>query len=249
MEEFCPTATCPVTDVAIPEGSILVKVVSLAVVDAVNPCTLAVLTLILLAIWTLGSKKRREILLAGLVFSFSVYLMYFFYGLLMTKFFQSLQGLTQIRFWLHHALGYSAIILGLLNLKDFINYRPGGFLTEMPLFLRLKTQSLFFKVTSPKGAFGVGAFVTLFLLPCTIGPYVICAGILCSFSFFKALLWLLFYNLIFILPMLVITGFCYLGMTTAEKVQDWREEKVRYLHLIAGLIMLSLGLAMVLDWI
>lgn len=249
MENFCPTTTCPTASVTISEGSTLAKVLSLALVDAVNPCTLAVLTLMLLAIWTLGSKKRRELLLAGLAFSSAVYVMYLFYGLVMIKFFQTFQGLTVIRFWLHKLLGFAAIILGLLNIKDFLRYKPGGFLTEMPMFLRPKAQSLFFKVTSPKGAFGVGAFVTLFLLPCTIGPYIICTGILCSFSILGAMPWLLLYNFIFILPMLVITGLCYLGMTTAERVQDWREGKIRYLHLVAGLIMLALGIAMILGWV
>ena len=249
MENICPSASCPRPEVVISEGSTLAKVVSLAIVDAVNPCSLAVLTLMLLAIWTLGSKKRRDLLLAGLAFTFSVFVMYFLYGLVIIRFFQVVQALTIVKLWLYKILGFAAIILGLLNIKDFIRYKPGGFLTEMPMFLRPKAQSLFFKATSPKGAFGIGAFVTLFLLPCTIGPYIICAGILCSFSILQALPWLLLYNLVFVLPMLAITTFCYLGLTTAERVQGWREEKVRYLHLIAGLIIFALGLAMVLGWV
>ena len=117
------------------------------------------------------------------------------------------------------------------------------------MFLRPKVQSLFFKVTSPKGAFVVGGLVTFFLLPCTIGPYVICGGILCTLSLLEAMPWLLLYNLIFILPMLVITGVCYIGFTTVERVSGWREENIRYLHLVAGLIILGLGIAMVLGWV
>lgn len=249
MENFCPTATCPTADVAISEGSTLAKIVSLAVVDAVNPCSLAVLTLMLLAIWTLGSKKRRDLLLAGLAFTFSVFVMYLFYGLVIIRFFQLVQVLTIVRPWLHKVLGFVAIILGLLNIKDFIRYKPGGFLTEMPMFLRPKLQNLFFKVTSPRGALWLGALVTLFLLPCTIGPYIICAGILCSFSIFKALPWLLLYNLIFVLPMLAITAFCYFGLTTAERAQSWREKNIKYLHLVAGLIILGLGIAMIFGWV
>lgn len=247
MENFCPSCARP--EVIIPKELTLAKVVSLAAVDAVNPCTLAVLTLMLLAIMTLGSKRRRDLLLAGLAFTFSVFVMYFFYGLVIIRLFQSVQVLTSFRLYLYKILGFLAIILGLLNLKDFIRYKPGGFLTEMPMFLRPKAQSLFFKATTPQGALGVGAFVTVFLLPCTIGPYVICGGILCALSLFKALPWLLLYNLIFVLPMLVITALCYLGLTTAEKVQGWREENIRYFHLIAGLIILGLGMAMIFGWI
>lgn len=227
----------------------LAKVLSLALADSVNPCALAVLTLMLLSIMSLGSKKRRDLLLAGLSFSFSVFLMYLFYGLVIIRFFQAVKALTTIRLYLYKILGLFAIILGVLNLKDFVHYRPGGFLTEMPMFLRPKLHNLFFKATSPKGALWLGALVTLFLLPCTIGPYIICGGILCPLSLVKALPWLFLYNLIFILPMVGITLICFLGLTAVENVSEWRQKNIRYLHLAAGLIILGLGVGMVLGWL
>ncbi len=226
----------------------LPKVVSLAIVDAVNPCALAVLIMMLFAILAFAPKKRYNILLAGLAFTSAVFVMYFFYGLVIIRFFQLIQALTSIKLWLYRILGLAAIILGILNLKDFIRYKPGGFLTEMPMFLRPKLQKFFFKVTSPKGAFVVGALVTLFLLPCTIGPYVICGGILCSLDLIETIPWLLLYNLIFVLPMLAITGACYIGFTTVESVAGWKDKNIRYLHLVAGIIILGLGIMMFLGW-
>ena len=225
----------------------LPKILSLAVVDAVNPCALAVLTLMLMAILAFAPKKRRNILLAGLAFTFSVFVMYLFYGLVIIKFFQLIEALTSLRLWLYKALGVVAIILGLLNLKDFLKYKPGSLLTEMPMFLRPRMKELMFKVTSPKGAFLVGAFVTIFLLPCTIGPYVICGGILSTLDLVETFPWLLLYNLIFVLPMLAITSACYIGFTTVEDVSGWREKNIKYLHLAAGLVILGLGVAMVLG--
>jgi cytochrome c biogenesis protein CcdA len=78
---------------------------------------------------------------------------------------------------------------------------------------------------------------------------VICGGILCSLSFWQTIPWLLLYNLIFILPMLAITAISYLGLATVENVADWKEKNIRYLHLVAGLIILFLGIAMVLGWV
>jgi hypothetical protein len=225
----------------------LPKILSLAVVDAVNPCALAVLTLMLMAILAFAPKKRKNILLAGLAFTISVFVMYFFYGFVIIRFFQLIQALTSIRLWLYKALGLAAIILGILNLRDFYQYQPGSFLTEMPMFMRPKMKELMFRVTSPRGAFIVGALVTIFLLPCTIGPYVICGGILCTFDLVETIPWLLLYNLIFILPMLAITVACYIGFTTVEDVSGWREKNIKYLHLAAGLIILGLGIAMVLG--
>lgn len=234
---------------AIPTELTLPKIFSLAAVDAVNPCALAVLVMMLFAILALAPKKRHNILLAGLAFTTSVFVMYLFYGLVIIRFFQLIQALTSIKLWLYKVLGLVAIVLGILNIRDFIRYKPGGFLTEMPMFLRPKLQNFMFKVTSPKGAFVVGAFVTVFLLPCTVGPYVICGGILCPLSLLEATPWLLLYNLIFILPMLAITTACYIGFTTVENVSGWKEKNIRYLHLIAGIIIFGLGIAMLLGWV
>jgi len=227
----------------------LTKIISLATVDAINPCALAVLTLILLTILTYSPKKKKDVLLAGLLFSLAVFIMYLFYGLVIIKSFQLIQALTSIRLLLYKILGGAAIIIGILNIKDFIRYKPGGFLTEMPLWLRPKMQNFLFKITSPKGAFVIGALVTLFLLPCTIGPYIITGGILSSLVLIKTIPWLLLYNIIFILPMITITIVCYVGFTTVENVSGWKDKNIRYLHLISGLIIFSLGLAMILGLI
>ncbi len=225
------------------------KIVSLAAVDAVNPCALAVLTFLLVAILTYRPEEKRAVLHAGLAFSSAVFILYLFYGLVIIRFFQLVQALTFIRLWLYKLLGIVAILLGILNLKDFFRYKPGGIATEMPLSLRPKVQKLIAGVTSAKGAFIVGAFVTVFLLPCTIGPYIVAGGILSAFELLSVLPWLLLYNLIFISPMLAITAGVYAGFTTVESVSGWKEKNIRYLHLIAGIIILLLGIAMVMGWV
>ena len=117
-------------------------------------------------------------------------------------------------------------------------------MTEMPMWLRPKVKKLIEKITSPYGAFIIGILVTLFLLPCTIGPYLIASGLLSYLDFLKTIPWLLYYNLIFILPMLAITIIIYIGFTTIHKVSGWKESNIRYLHLIAGLLLLALGILM-----
>jgi cytochrome c biogenesis protein CcdA len=225
------------------------KLISLAAVDAVNPCALAVLTLMLIAILTYNPKNRRNLLLAGLAFTLSVFIMYLIYGLIIIKFFQIVQALTSVRLWLYKILGVAAIILGFLNVKDFLKYKPGSIGTEMPMSMRPKLKKLISKVTSPKGAFVVGLFVTVFLLPCTIGPYVIAGGILSALEIIKTIPPLLLYNLIFVIPMLVITFFVYKGIAKVEDVSGWKEKNIKYLHLIAGIIMFLLGLAMFFGWV
>ncbi len=234
---------------SIKESLTLTKIISLAAVDAINPCALAVLTLMLIAILTYNPKKKKNVLLAGFAFTTSVFIMYLIYGLVIIRFFQLIQALTSIRLWLYKILGFCAVILGILNMKDFIKYKPGGFATEMPLSLRPKVKKIISGITSPKGAFFVGLFVTVFLLPCTIGPYVIASGILSALELIKTIPPLLLYNLIFVLPMLAITLIVYAGFVQVEDVSGWKDRNIRYLHLIAGFIMLALGIAMVFGWV
>ncbi|MBW2991276.1 hypothetical protein KY348_06255 [Candidatus Woesearchaeota archaeon] len=233
----------------IPQELTLAKILGLAAVDAINPCELAVLALMLIAILTYNPRNKKKVLLAGLAFTLAVFIMYIIYGLIIIKFFQLIQLLAGIRLWLYKILGAVAIILGLFNIRDFVRYRPGGFATEMPIFLRPKVKKLIAGVTSPGGAFVIGLLVTLFLIPCTIGPYIIAGGILSALELFKTLPWLLIYNLVFVLPMLIITFIVYLGFTTVENVSGWKDKNIRYLHLVAGIILVLLGIAMLAGWV
>jgi len=94
-----------------------------------------------------------------------------------------------------------------------------------------------------------GFVVTLFLLPCTMGPYIVASGLLSELSTIKAIPWLLYYNLIFVLPMLIITLLVYFGLTKIENVTDWKEKNIKLLHLIAGACLFLVGLALLAGWI
>jgi len=233
------------TPPVVPKPSLtLPKVLTLAVVDAVNPCALAVLLLMLVSILAYNPGNRRGILLAGLAFISSVFVMYFLYGLVFIKFFQVVQALALVRFWLFRGLAVAAIVFGVLNIRDFIRYKPGGLGTEMPLLLRPRVKRIISKITSTKGAFLTGVFVTVFLLPCTIGPYIIAAGILSVFDMLANVPILLLYNLVFVAPMLAIVGVVYFGLGRVHDIYLWKERNISKLHLIAGIIILGLGIAM-----
>lgn len=225
----------------------LSKILILAGADAVNPCALAVLVLVLVTILTV-KKSKTAVLKAGFAFTLAVYIFYFLYGLIMIGLFKSLAlAIAGIRIYIYNGLAIFAMLLGALNVKDALFYKPGGVMTEMPLTMRPRMKKLISKITSPKGAFIVGIFVTIFLLPCTIGPYIVASGILSSIDFLATIPWLLLYNIIFVLPMLGITFIIYLGYSTIEKVGGWKESNIRYLHLIAGILLFGIGLLMLLG--
>ena len=227
----------------------LIKVIGLAFTDSINPCALSVLLMMLIAVTTYHPKNKKQILWSGLAFIAAVFITYFIYGLLIVKAFEVLQAFSNIRLYLYKGLAIGAIVLGLLELKDFFFYKPGGVGTEMPLFLRPKVQKILAKVTSPLGAFGLGMFVTLFLLPCTIGPYIILGGMLSFGDFFKSIPILSLYNLIFVLPMIVVVFLIFFGSKDIKQISSWKERNIRFIHLIIGLVFVLLGTAMLLGWI
>ena len=227
----------------------LLKVIGLAFTDSINPCALSVLLMMLIAVTTYHPKDRKRILWSGLAFIAAVFVTYLIYGLLIVKAFEVLQAFSNVRLYLYKGLAVGAIILGLLELKDFFFYKPGGVGTEMPLFFRPKVQNIIAKITSPLGAFGLGMFVTLFLLPCTIGPYIILGGMLSFGEFFQSIPILSLYNLVFVLPMIVIVVLIFFGSKDIKQISSWREKNIRILHLIIGLVFILLGTTMLLGWI
>jgi len=223
-----------------------VHIFGLAAVDAVNPCALAVLVILLTAILTRYPRQKHKALQAGLLFTASIFLCYFLMGLLIILGFKAITGITQLStIWFYKILGVIAIIIGTFNLKDYFRYGGGGFVMEVPRGWRPRMKKIIGSTTTPAGAFFVGIVVSLFLLPCTSGPYFVAGGILSELSWMDALLPLLMYNIIFVMPMIAITVAVYVGFAEVEHVSGWKDKNIRYLHLIAGLILVGLGIAMV----
>jgi len=208
--------------------------VGAALVDAINPCEFAVLIVLVSAVLALGIKKRA--LLAGLAFSLAIFISYFLMGL---GLYRAVAG-AGFTYWFTRTLGLLAIVLGLFNLKDFFWYGK-GFIMEVPRSWRPKMLGLLRRVTSPVGAFVTGFVVSLFLLPCTSGPYIVVTSMLGQRETFgRAFSLLILYNLIFIIPMIIITLAIYFGLPP-EKLEEIRQKKLRILHLIAGLILIAMG--------
>ena len=226
------------------------RISALALADAVNPCVLAILTIVLITILIQNPQKRKKVLQAGLAFTTAVYIGYLFYGFLIIQIFKTFaENINSFSHYLYKGLAILAMLIGALNVKDYFMYRPGGIATEMPMSIRPYAKQLIKKITSPTGAFFIGIFVTIFLLPCTIGPYVIASGLLAEIGFIKALPWLLYYNILFVLPMIIITLVVYLGYTKVEDVSGWKERNIRYLHLIAGCLLFLVGLSLLMGWL
>lgn len=144
-------------------------------------------------------------------------------------------------------IGVVAIVIGLLNIKDYFWYGK-GFLMEVPLSWRKQLKVLIHSIVSPIGAFFIGLLVSLFLLPCTSGPYIVITSMLGhTETFWQAFMLLILYNLIFILPMLLIVFGVSMGMDI-QRAEEVRQRNLQRLHLVAGVIMLLMGMAILVYY-
>lgn len=206
-----------------------------ALADALNPCALAVLILLLATV--MAAKGKNSALISGLAFSFAIFSSYMMMGLGLYKAITAFS----LPHYFSLAVAILAIIIGLANLKDVIWYGK-VFIMEVPLNWRPKMQEILKKVTGPVGALGAGYLVSLFLVPCASGPYIVLLGKLAEkVSTAKTIPLLILYNLVFVLPMIIITLAMYFGSTRMGKLEEWRKNNLRLLHAITAGLMLFIG--------
>lgn len=211
-------------------------ITSAALVDSINPCAIAVLLILLGSLLTTTDNKRA--IITGLSFTIGLFIAYFLAGL---GLFHAL-SFAFLAKWIHLIIGILAILIGLSNIKDFFWYGGGGFVTEIPNRWRPSLKSFLKKITSPLSAFFAGFIVIFFELPCTGGPYLFTIGYMATLPKVSIIPILLYYNLIFVLPLIIITALIYFGYSNIGKATDWKDKNIRLLHLISGIIMLVLGI-------
>lgn len=209
-----------------------------AISDSINPCEFAVM-LILLGSILIKYRNRRKVIWAGLLFSLAIFLSYFFMWL---GIYSALWNFSNI-FYFKLVVWILWIIVWLANLKDYFWYWK-WFVMEVPFSWRKNMRKLLNSVTSPVGAFWVWFLVSLFLIPCTSGPYLVILGYLSSET--QAIdnwgyLYLFVYNIFFILPMLIITFIVAFGKKSIEELELYRDDKIETIHLWVGILMLILG--------
>ncbi len=222
-------------------GISLWVLIGAALADAINPCAFAVL--IILVATVTKARGRKSALWCGLLFSLAIFVSYVLMGLGVYKAI-TVFNLPKI---ISLVVGILAIIIGLANLKDVFWYGK-GFVMEVPFSWRPKMKAIIGRVVSPLGALISGLLVSLFLLPCTSGPYVVILGLLAEKTdFVRTFTLLIFYNLIFIAPMILITlGVSYFNVK-AGALEDWRQRNIEKVHLIVGMLMLLIGIYLILG--
>jgi cytochrome c biogenesis protein CcdA len=212
-------------------------VVACALIDSINPCAFSVLVILLLSIISL--QTRRQVLMVGSTYIAAVFCFYILSGVGIFSFVH-LSGVSGL---IATAAAVLAIILGLVNVFDAA-WKKEGFVLAIP---EAKKPSFdrYIKTATLPAAFVLGVLVGIFELPCTGGIYLAILSLMShTFTLSQGIPYLILYNLIFILPLIVILSVVVLGLPP-ERVNSWRLKNRRVLRFAIGIAMVIVGLIII----
>jgi cytochrome c biogenesis protein CcdA len=145
-------------------------------------------------------------------------------------------------------VGLLSIFAGIVEIKDFFWYGQGFSLQIPPKYAKLIKEKS--KHVTTWGAVFLGALVAMVELPCTGGPYLVITALLAQRFDLTAIFYMLIYNFIFVLPLLIILVLAYFGVST-KSMKKWKQSKRKWMRLGMGILLVLLGIFIIgyyLKW-
>lgn len=206
-----------------------------ALIDSINPCAFGILLLTIAFLVSIG-KMRSGILKIGGVYILGLLTVYILIGL---GILQALHLFNTPHFMAKVGAAFLIVFGGINLINNFFPSFPIKF--RIPQSAHRKIAGLMNNASLPT-AFFLGALVGLCEFPCTGGPYLMVLGLLHDQgTYFAGFGYLLLYNLIFILPLVIIL-FIASDNTLLEKVSRWKKAETKRMRLLGGIAMVILGL-------
>ncbi|HII17717.1 TPA: hypothetical protein HA361_07445 [Candidatus Woesearchaeota archaeon] len=218
-------------EIALPTlGTVIIT----ALVDSINPCAIGVLILLVSSLMV--TKRKKEMLKIGLLYIFAIFVTYFSYGLGLLAFMANIPIV--VAEYISIVVGLIVVLAGIIEIKDYFWYGKG--ISLMIPHKYVKTIQEKMKKLSLGTVIFLGVFVASVELPCTGGPYLAITLLLSQNFNFGAFLLLVLYNMIFVLPLVVILFMVMLG-AKVENIHKWKQANKSYMRLVAGLLLIGLG--------
>ena len=211
-------------------------VVGAALIDGINRCAFGVL--IFMLAYLAKTAHKSHMLFNGLVYITFVFLTYLVAGLVLLPIIRSLAGFSVISYYVIAGI---IALAGLLEIKDFFWYGRGFSLSIFPSEAERIKKYVTKVGDSPLTSAFLGVFVALVELPCTGAVYLAVLALmsLAGVTTHNIIL-LIIYNLIFVLPLVVILFFVTKGVHWS-KLERWRNKHKGLMRLAIGLLLLALA--------
>jgi len=210
--------------------------------DGIHPCAIAILVFFIAFLLTL-QKSFKNIFALGLVYTGVIFLTYLAIGVGLLSgvmFFGQHHFFAKLGSWL-------LILLGVINIRDYLlpNWKLG---IRMPRVSNERIKKLLEKASLPTVA-GAAFLVGLCSIPCSGGIYAAVTALLASrTTFFTGFLYLLLYNFMFVLPLLILLV-ASANPYTLVKIGEWQQKSKSIQRLIMGIFMAALGSAILIFFV
>jgi cytochrome c biogenesis protein CcdA len=228
---------CPPAALSLSPGLVILS----ALADSANPCALSVLIFLLVSM--AAAENRKRLLLIGGTYVTAVFLFHLFMGIGLFSV-VSLSGLSKIFSLVGGAI---ALILGLITIADVVRNRD-QYLLSIPAAGKGLIGRYIRQVSLP-AAVVLGLLAGLLGFSCTGGIYISILALMGkSLSIAEGLPYLVLYNIVFVLPLVLVTLLVTFGIPP-ERAERWRSDNRRILRLAIGLVMIALGAVIFIGWL
>lgn len=264
----------PLEEEALPQVDLLSRfksfkpaaVTAAGLIDGINPCAFTVIVFFV-SFLALQRYRRREIAAVGLTFIFAVFLTYILIGLGLFGFLYRVKGFWIVSRLLNLGIGLFCFILAVLALYDLFIYLKSGktekLTLQLPQSWKERIHNILGRHYRPvkneegalvkKGIFGLlaSALITGFLVSlieavCTGQVYLPTLIFILKTSDFKlqAAIFILLYNLMFILPLFIIF-LCALFGVTSTQFSAFMKRNLAAIKIIMAVLFIALGVSLV----
>lgn len=231
--------------------SLPVLTIILGGLDSFNPCAFFIL-IFLLNLLLYSRSRKRMILIGGIFIIFSGILyaifMFILLGLLVT--------LSQYLIFITLLAGSVALILGLINIKDFFFFKKGASLSipeskKPGIYKQMRNL-----VKNPKivasiiGTIILALTINFYELLCTLGlPWVFTTRLEDLLNSNQITLsdvttYIIFYNIVYVIPLIIIV-FLFVITLGKRKLSEWHGQIMK---LETGIMLTSFGLIFLFDY-
>ncbi len=215
--------------------------------DGINPCAFATI-IFFLSYLQIAKKTPRQILQVGIAYIAGIFLAYFLLGLGLVELISRLTVLHWVGQWLNRAMGVFALIVMALSVRDGILCLRGK-ATEMTLqlpgFIKSAIHGIIRREVRQSRYvivfFLVGAAIAFLELACTGQVYAPTILFMLKSGNRLAVLYLLLYNIAFIIPLCVVFGLAYFGLKS-EALLRFLQARVALLKFSTAILFLCLFL-------
>jgi len=214
--------------------STIFTVFAAGVLAGFNPCLLGILVFLAASVMS-SSGRRKDLLLMIVSFSLGIFTMYFLFGLGMQHLLQAKTAADGFRY----ALTFFLVVLGIMHIEDARRLSQGGnSLFRTDWVMKYVEAGVNGKRLS--SYFLIGALFSLVKAPCVGAVYLAILDVISAKSYAEGSVYLLFYNLGIVLPIILLGGFIALGMSP-EQVDRFRKDYRAAIRLVTGLALLALA--------